>query len=118
MAYPTFTPPGPVNVSPGSAVSFKPRVNRASFGDGYSQRSGDGINTNPAKFEVSFSVLANAEANTVLAFFEGKKGYLPFMFTLPGEDSPRQWIAPEWRRTYTGKNITDITASLEETFDP
>ena len=35
MAYPKFTPPGIVNVSPGSSVATKPRVRRADFADGY-----------------------------------------------------------------------------------
>lgn len=118
MAYPTLTPPNDVNIAPGSGVDYEPRVRRANFGDGYSQRTGDGLNTLSRKVQASFQVLTDSEANTLLGFFEGRKGYLPFMWALPGEVTARQWIAPSWKKTYTGKRITDISVTLEETFDP
>lgn len=118
MAFPTFVPPHGVNISPGSSVEFQPRVRRADFGDGYSQRAGDGLNTLSRKVEANFQVLYSDEAEAIITFFTNRRGYLPFMWTLPGETSPRQWIAPSWRRTYSDTKITDVTASLEETFDP
>ena len=118
MAYELFTPPGEVSVSPGSSVSFEPRVNRADFGDGYSQRSGDGLNGNPAAFEAVFTVLFESEVNAITGFFAAKKGYTPFLWTMPGESTPRQWIATKWRVTYTGKMTRDVIASFEENFDP
>jgi len=116
--YPLFSPPQAVSVSPGTSVEFKPRVRRAPFGDGYAQRTGDGLNALSRKVEASFEVLTTAEAGAILSFFEERAGYKPFMWTLPGEASPRQWIAPTWRRVYSGNTITDITATFEETFDP
>jgi len=118
MVYPTFTPPGAAGISAGSSASYKPRVRRADFGDGYAQRSGDGLNANPVAFEASFAVISTAEANAIVAFFAGRKGYLPFMWTMPGETTPRQWIATEWRITYTDSHVRDVVASLEENFDP
>ena len=117
MAYPTFTPPGNV-IAPGSSASFKPRVRRADFGDGYSQRSGDGLNANPVVFEATITVLFAHEVEEITTFLAGRKGYLPFMWTMPGESSPRQWIATDWRLTFTGKVTRDIVITLEENFDP
>lgn len=118
MAYPTLTPPNDVNIAPGSGIDYEPRVRRANFGDGYSQRSGDGLNALSRKLQANFQVLTYAEAKTLLDFFEERKGYLPFMWTPPDETVARQWIAPSWKKTYTGKRITDVSVTLEETFDP
>lgn len=117
MPFPTFVPPN-VSISPGSNVAYEPRVRMASFGDGYKQRSGDGLNALGLKLEANFNVLTASEAEEILDFFAGQKGYLPFMWTMPGEASPRQWIATSWRRSYTGKDTSDIAASFEEVFDP
>lgn len=118
MAYPLFSPPGAVSVSPGSSVEVKPRVRQAGFGDGYKQRTGDGINAIVRTFDAQFTALTSAEAQTIIAFFEGRKGYLPFRWTIPGEASSRQWTAPSWRRIFGGKNVADIVVSMEENFDP
>ncbi|WP_266032587.1 phage tail protein [Brucella intermedia] len=118
MAYPTLVLPKDVGVDVGSSISSKPRVRRAQFGDGYSQRSGDGLNANGVKFEATFSVLLDSEARQILNFFEERKGYLPFWWTVPGEITPRQWIATEWRKSFTGPTTRGISAMLEETFDP
>lgn len=118
MPFPTFTPPSGVSLSPGSATTHEPRVLRADFGDGYVQRTGDGLNALSRKLEATFQALTNTEADAILSFFEDRKGYLPFLWTLPGEATPRQWIAKSWRRTFSGKGIAEITAGLEETFDP
>lgn len=84
---------------------------------GYSQRAGDGLNVLSRKLSASFEVLTNAEAENIIGFFNERAGYLPFMWTLPGEVTARQWIAPSCKRTFAGTNVVDVTAKLEETFD-
>jgi phage-related protein len=118
MAYPLFSPPGSINISPGSSVDVTPRVRKAPFGDGYAQRSGDGINAMVRTFNAQFAVISATEAQSLLDFFRERAGYKPFRWTLPGEASPRQWIAPSWRKTYSESGVSDVTVSLEENFDP
>lgn len=118
MVYPLFTPPGIVGISPGSTKATKPRVLRNDFGDGYSQRIGDGLNQINRKVDIKFSVLVKSEADDIESFFEERAGYKPFRWTLPGEDTERKWIAPEWQRTYTGRLTYDISVTFEEVFDP
>ncbi|WP_011581218.1 MULTISPECIES: phage tail protein [Chelativorans] len=117
MAYPVFTPPGIVDISPGSTLTVKPRVRRAGFGDGYSQRTGDGLNAINRECSAVFSVLTSDEADALTSFFEERAGYKPFLWTLPGESVERKWIASEWQKTYADGAI-DISAAFEEVFDP
>ncbi len=117
--YATFTPPGVVNISPGSSLQYKPRVNQAPFGDGYGQRSGDGLNANPARCNAAFRVLKKSEADSICDFFAARKGYIPFMWTPPNEATAKQWIAVEWEKTYVESTaIYDVTATFEQTFNP
>jgi phage-related protein len=99
-------------IAPGSTVDYEPRVRRTSFGDGYSQRTGDGLNVLSRKLSASFQVLSDSEANTLLGFFEGRKGYLPFMWTFPRA----RGLRPLGKRP-TPVSVTDISVTLEETFD-
>jgi phage-related protein len=118
MAYPTFTPPGLVRVDVGSSISVKPRVRRADFGDGYSQRSGDGLNALGRKVEINFTNLELSEGKTIEAFFEERAGYKPFLWTFPHETTPRQWICTEWRKNLSAPRTYSVSAAFEETFDP
>ncbi|MDI6029558.1 hypothetical protein QBK99_25795 [Corticibacterium sp. UT-5YL-CI-8] len=68
MAYPVLSPPNGVNIAQGSGLNFEPRIKKAEFGDGYSQRSPDGLNSNLATLEASFEVLVGTEAKFLLDF--------------------------------------------------
>ena len=96
---------------------MKPRVRKADFGDGYAQRTGDGLNAINRTVEASFAAITDTEAQTILDFLEERKGYLPFRWTLPGETSPRQWIAPSWRKVFAANRVADVTVTLEQNFD-
>lgn len=116
--HPLFDPPGVVTISPGSSIATKPRTRVAPFGDGYKQRSGDGLNAIDKKMSLSFTALVKHEADYLEAFFTERAGYKPFRFTPPHHVQERIWIATEWNVTYTGAISYDVTASLEEVFDP
>jgi len=120
MSHPFFPQPSNdvTNVSPGSSITFKPRVNRADFGDGYTQRSGDGLNANPATLSANFDNLLLSEAETIMTFLESRKGYLPFLFLVPGETKHRQFICTEWRKDLSGAKHCSVSANFEESFDP
>ena len=118
MAFATFTPPGGVSFSTGTSESRKPRVLTAGFGDGYVQRTADGRNADLAELNVRFDVLYQSEAETIFQFFRSKGGYIPFKFTLPGEASPRKWIASEFTRVWDGATIVAVAAVWKEVVDP
>lgn len=118
MAYATFILHTGVNASPGSSEDFEPRVLSAEFGDGYTQRSLDGINALKTVFTFQAQVLNRTESKTILDFFRSKKGCIPFVWTRPGETLPQQWICRKWGRTWTGPMSCDVTAALEEDFSP
>lgn len=74
----------------------KPRVLKSSFGDGYTQRTGDGTNTILPTWALTFSGRSQAEYAAILAFLRVRKGVEAFYFTPPGE-SQTKVICSEWK---------------------
>jgi phage-related protein len=84
--------------SPGSLLRFPyvpdyaspleetPRIRKAQFGDGYEQRTADGLNTILQKWSVKFNVRPRADADEILAFFRALGGTTPFEFVVPYSD--------------------------------
>jgi len=111
----TFSPP--VAPSPESDKEVTPRILRADFGDGYAQRSGDGINTMRQVRNLAWNVLTFADADTIEAFFAARSGVESFYWTAPDEASPRRWLCSTWRRGYVSGNMASLTATFTEVFD-
>lgn len=78
-----------------------PRVRAATFGDGYQQRVGDGINVMPAEWTLTFSRTA-ADINAIEAFLVARAGAESFDWTPPGEASAIRAVCAEWGRTPQG----------------
>lgn len=114
MPLDVFAPP--LAPSTPSSRPVKPRVNEVAFGDGYSQRSGDGLNALPQTFQAQWSVVSSAEADTIEAFF-GSHIRTPFLWAVPLESVQRKWLAVDWSRGYVGGDLVSLSANLKEVFD-
>lgn len=75
------------NPSYSTQVSAKPRVLTADFGDGYTQRSIDGINNNPQVWQVVWENLLNAEMVNLRNFLDGLAGVGAFLWSPPLDPS-------------------------------
>ena len=67
--------------------SSSPKILRSDFGDGYSQRVVDGINSITETYSLSFTNRTKAEADDIIAFFNSTKGVTSFEFTYPDTNS-------------------------------
>lgn len=92
------------------------RVNSAQFGDGYSQRSGDGLNASPRTYNAAWSAIKAAEAEVYEAFFDAHKS-TPFLWTPPLEAAQRKWIAGTSTTGYLGGSTVSFSCVLTEVFD-
>ncbi|MEY2690106.1 MAG: hypothetical protein RL375_4306 [Pseudomonadota bacterium] len=95
---------------------FKPRVRSVAFGDGYQQRSADGINTNPGTWALTFGNRADGEAAAIMTFLEARNGLESFDWTPPGGTLAR-YICPEWAESPTTFGATTITARFVQVFE-
>jgi phage-related protein len=115
MALSTFTPV--VNPTPSISYKVEPRVLRAQFGDGYSQRAGDGLNTRRRTYELSWETLTLAEVNSILGFFEGLNDGEAFYWTPNDGSALTLFTVRDWGRTRITYAEYACTATLVEEFD-
>lgn len=97
--------------------SVTPRVLSASFGDGYRQDAGDGLNSLPRTLDLSFDVGSSAQAQEILDFFETRKGYIAFLWTPTGQTVQRQWKCTSWSRSPNEYPNVAVSAHFEQVFD-
>lgn len=79
----------------------EPKVLSARFGDGYEQRTLDGINAIAQIWSVAFRNRPTAEANAILNFLRAKSGVTPFTWTPPAGAEIRV-ICRKWPKQFEG----------------
>lgn len=94
------------------------RVREAEFGDGYSQRAADGLNSVGRVWSLTWQNRPNADVTTLYDFLVGKLGFEAFEWTAPDESSPRLWVCREGvTKTPVTAGYSTLTAEFEEVFD-
>jgi Enterobacteria phage tail tip protein M len=94
----------------------EPRVLSAKLGDGYEQRSLDGLNAIPQKWTVPFKSIKHVDAAAIVVFLQGKAGVTSFTWT-PPEYPEIKVICRKWPRTIKGPNLSSMTLIFEQAFD-
>ena len=80
------------------------------------QSSGDGINN--VSSSISLIVKGTPEnVKYVDDFFVSMKGYMPFYYTSPHENSEKKWTCEDWSVSY-GNGESTLTAELNQDFTP
>jgi len=100
----------------GSTVSFKPKINEARFGGGYSQRTPKGINNNPQMWNSLRFIDDESELDKIMTFFELRGGVSSFTWK-PPEGTELKFICSEWNRNLISKGRTSIKAKFEQVFE-
>lgn len=105
----------PDNVS--SRKSTKARVVRTNFGDGYSQRIGDGLNAVRDEWNVQWTNITAADKETLVQFFEGLAGVTSFQWTPQGDSAAKNFTCAEWNVTPKNAYYYSLTAKFTQEFD-
>lgn len=99
-----------------SKIKKKPRNLVAQFGDGYAQRSADGINTNPKMWSLTFTVTP-AIATAIMTFLDTAAGRTPFAWTDP-DGVTANYICEEYDRGYDDYGTNTVSATFTQDFSP
>lgn len=101
----------------GTSKDTKPRVIKSQYGDGYSQRIKDGINSIVRSWPVTIKARSLAEADEIEAFLEARAGVEAFSWTPPNGATAVKVICGSWHRQ---DRVTSsvITAVFEQVFQP
>ena len=118
MTTPILPLPEGVNISVGSELARKARSLKAEFGGGYIQRTGDGINNVRGEYAVVIENLTRDEATIFDNFFTDLGGWRAFLYTRPGEATPRKWICEAWNIRHVAGSHDTLTTTFIEVFDP
>lgn len=110
MATFTWTP------SVGANLSMRPTVRRVSFGDGYEQRLGFGINTQTQVWSLEFRGRTSSDAVAIDNFLRARGAVQAFDWTPPG-GLPAKFVCDEWSRSVDEPNIESVRATFKQVFD-
>lgn len=99
-------------VDAGARRITKARRDKVTFGDGYSQRSGDQINSVVESWSLSCSNRTRAEIQAIEDFLEAQKGVSAFTWTTP-RGTTRNFTCESWDAEYNH----DWDCSISFTFD-
>lgn len=104
--------------SSSSSLDFK--KTEMQFGDGYSQRMRNGINSNPLTFNLTFDGRSDTESTALLHFIEQKGGVDPFIYNNPTifNKTGLKYIAIEPKWSSPSYNINNVSVTFQRVFDP
>jgi phage-related protein len=97
-----------------SSLDQSPNVNVTKFGDGYEQRAAAGINNNPQKWTLQFSVSSTATQDA-LAFIRARNALESFTWTNPLNETGT-YVCRSWKMNRKqGVNVLQMT--FEQVFE-
>ncbi|KVN36796.1 phage tail protein [Burkholderia pyrrocinia] len=92
------------------------RVRKAGFGDGYTQRTADGLNNRLSTYNLRFVGRAEKIA-AIFAFLDARAGAMSFYWTPPLRPQGR-FVCEKYTEPTKDGNVYTITAQFEQTFAP
>jgi len=108
----------PIQPDYASSLNKQPRVKKVGFGDGYEQRTADGLNPNPDKWNLSWEELTDAEIDTLLSFFDDLDGITSFTWQSPYAATVKKYICDKWDPTPVSDDNHRLNASIYQVFEP
>lgn len=102
----------------GAQAQIRPRVRAVAFGDGYEQRQGDGINTQPQVWTLQWQNRDNSETGAIKSFLAARAGVEAFDWTPPNEAAAIKVVCREWQVSTVRFNLNNVSATFTQVFEP
>ena len=102
----------------GAQVQIKPRVRAVAFGDGYEQRQGDGINSQPQVWTLQWQNRDNTETANIKQFLALRAGVEAFDWAPPNEETTIRVVCREWSVSSVRFNLNNVSATFTQVFEP
>ena len=99
-----------------TAMTKQPRTRVNEFGNGYSQRVGDGLNTIREQWQVVWEGISWTDCQAIDTFLSARSGAQAFTWAPPGEDE-KQYFCPNWSKVKTSGNTGNVSAQFIQVFD-
>lgn len=111
--FPTDLP----NPSFGLTENLGYRFLGAAFGDGYSQRTGDGLNTEQSSYDPTWNHLTQEQYDTLRAYLSTRKGYRAFLWQAPNRAEAEPFICKSFSVQMISYRHYSISAKFERVYD-
>jgi phage-related protein len=99
----------------GSDKDVKNAVSEAKFGDGYTQRTAMGINSQKDDWTLKFDSIDTTTAQAIDDFLKARGGYQSFTWVnLDGVSGT--YLCKTWKRNYADEDKETISATFERVF--
>ena len=99
-----------------SSVDVTPRLNTATFGDGYEQNYYDGINNSPEVWNLVFSERDLTEAQNIVSFFkDNNTPTTSFDWTTP-DGNAYKFLCKSWKRNYDSTVTATVSCTFQQVF--
>jgi phage-related protein len=99
-----------------SNIEVKPSIKEVRFGDGFVQRSPDGINNILLPFNLTFDKRTDAETRAILHFLNTRAGHQSFIFMPPPPfNINKLFVCAQWRHNIVFQNNNTIDCQFQET---
>ena len=89
----------------------------ANFGEGYTQRARDGLNSLRRAWSLVWNNLSNADTDTIVNFLNAHQGDEAFHWNDPITNTNELVTCSFYTETYNSYNATSISATFTEQFD-
>jgi phage-related protein len=103
------------DVDAGSNGSKTFSVLKASFGDGYTQRAKNGINSSSRKWNITIADKYAYELEPIKAFLDDRAGAVSFLWT-PPNGVQGKFVCEAYTETPAVAGLSTLTAVFEEDF--
>jgi phage-related protein len=107
-----------------TSVNHTPRISTVNFGNGYTQRTPDGIFTDFINLNLVFQQRTQREATAILHFLKSRKGsesfalkHLPPPYTQNDGETRKKFVCTTFNSTYTFFDNYDINTTLLQVND-
>ena len=106
------------SISQKSAKTTEYRITRVAFGNGYEQRSMDGLNSKRDSWTLIWENLNATDLGTLTSFFDGLGGAAYFTWTAFTDSTSKNWITTS---AYTiqvlAGNLYNLNVSIQQVYD-
>lgn len=114
---PTLTFPYALGPTTSASKQSEAKTLKADFGDGYTQRVGNGINNVRDTYTLSWEDISRTDAKTIDDFLRARGGWDAFYWTAPGATVAKKWICEQWSVTNASTVLDSVSATFIEVFD-
>jgi phage-related protein len=104
-------------ISQDSQATRDYKIIETKYGNGYSQRAADGINSIQDSWNVTWNNLSSSEFSTVLTALDTTKGSDYLTWTAPGDGASKKYICRKVTKRALAGNLYSVSAELQQVFD-